>query len=92
MEVIVIGSEAWKALIFEIEETRKLTQAMFDKMSDAVQDRWLSPRDAAEYTGFKQSWIKARSAKIGAFQDGMGLRYKRSDIDKYMQKNSFKAK
>lgn len=92
MEVIVIGSEAWKALIFEIEETRKLIQAMFEKMSEAAQDRWLSPKEAAEYTGFKQAWIKQRSAKIGAFQDGMGLRYKRSDIDKYMKENSFKSK
>ena len=73
MEVIVIGSEAWKALIFEIEETRKLIEAMFEKMSDAAKDRWLSPKEAAEYTGFNQAWIKARSAKIGAFQDGKGL-------------------
>lgn len=92
MEVIVIGSEAWKALIFEIEETRKLMQVMFDTMNDAASDRWLSPKEAAEYVGFKPAWIKARSAKIGASQDGCGLRFKRSDIDKYMQKHSFKSK
>lgn len=92
MEVITVESGAWKSLIADLEETRKLIQAMFDKMSDAAADRWLSPKEAAEYVGFKPAWIKARSHKIGAFKDGCGLRFKRSDIDKYMQKNSFKAK
>lgn len=92
MEVIVISSEAWKVLIFEIMETRKLTQVMFEKMSEAAADRWLTPKEAGEYVGFKQTWIKARSSKIGAFQDGNGLRFKKSDIDAYMEKNSFKAK
>jgi ATP-dependent protease ClpP protease subunit len=92
MELITFEHETFKALVFEIYESRKLTQAMFDKMSDTTQDRWLSPKEAADYTGFNQAWIKARSAKIGAFQDGKGLRFKQSDIDKYMQANSFKAK
>lgn len=92
MDVIVIGSEAWKALIFEIMETRKLVEVMFAKMSDNASDKWLSPKEAAEYVGFKPAWIKARSAKIGASQDGCGLRYKRSNLDKYMESNSFKAK
>lgn len=92
MEVITMESEAWKALIADIEEAKKLTKAMFDKMNDTAQDRWFSPKDAAEYTGFNIAWIKARSAKIGAFQDGKGLRFKKSNVDKYMEKNSFKAK
>lgn len=92
MEVITVESGAWKALIADIEEANKCTRAMFAKMNDAVQDRWLSPEEAAEYVGFKPAWIKARSAKIGAFKDGCGLRFKRSDVDAYMKKNSFKAK
>lgn len=92
MEVIVIESNAFKALVFEIEEAKKLTKAMFDSMNASTQDRWLSPEEAAEYVGFKPAWIKARSAKIGCFKDGCGLRFKRSDIDAYMKANSFKAK
>ncbi len=92
MDVIVISSEAWKALIFEIEEAKRIVKAMFEQMSADSQDKWLSPAQAAEYTGFKQAWIKARAAKIGAFQDGCGLRFLRSDIDAYMKSNSFKSK
>ncbi len=91
MEVITIEHETFKALIFEIEEATKLTKAMFDKMSEASQDRWLSPEEAAQYVGFKPAWVKARASKIGCFKDGCGLRFKRSDIDRYMKENSFRV-
>ena len=92
MEVIVIESAAWKALIFEIEESRKLVKAMFSQMTANSQDKWLSLDEAAKYAGFKPRWIRERSAKIGAFQDGCGLRFKRSDIDAYMLKHYFKQR
>lgn len=92
MEVITFESETFKALVSEIQETKKLMQIVFAKMNDATQDRWLDPKEAADYVGFKPAWIKARSAQIGAFQAGCGLRFKKSDVDAYMKKNSFKAK
>ena len=75
-----------------LEENRKTTAHVLKQLADAKTDNWLSPQDAAEYTGFNQAWIKARSAKIGCFKDGKGLRFKKSNIDRYMTANSFGPK
>lgn len=90
MELITFESEAYKAMLFEITQNHKKTDAIIAQLNARSVDKWLSPTEAAEYTGFTPRWIKERSALIGAFQDGKGLRYKRSNLDKYMEANSFK--
>ena len=88
MEVIVIESEAFKAIMFEVSEGRRVSEAYWRLSTERAEDKWLSPKQAAEYTGFKQAWIVDRKERIGFFQDGNGLRFKKSKLDKYMDANS----
>lgn len=87
MEVIVIESEAYKNLMFKID-------TLFKALTKPVkeEDKWLTMEEVMEYTGFKYSWIMTRRSRIGYFRDGNGLRFKKANIDKYMEANSFKIK
>ena len=90
MEVITIESSTFNAIIHAIEENKKLTERIFQKLEAAKEDKWLSPLEAAEYSGFSKQWINSKAADIGAFKNGTALRFKRSAVDAYMQKHSFK--
>jgi len=80
MDVIVIESPAFKKLMDRLDRIEEATK------KDG--DRWLSMKDAQDYTGFGKDWLNARKEEIGYFQDGCkDIRFYKSNIDKY-----FKAK
>lgn len=86
-KIIVLGAEA-------IEGIEKKLDNILIKMelikSIPDDDHWLSPLEAAKYTGFSKQWINAKAAEIGAFKKGTAIRFKKSNIDIYMDKHSFK--
>jgi len=86
MEVITIESNAYEAMLLEIRKS------IIDTVTKTVSpdDRWLTPKEVAAYVGFTTAWVKERSAIIGASQDSRGLRYKKSDVEKFMQSRYFK--
>lgn len=88
MDVIVIESAAFKAMLHEIE--RKIVDTVTKHVSP--EDRFMTVKEVAEYTRFAPQWVTLRSAEIGAFQKGCGLRFKKSDVDAYMAKHTFKTK
>ena len=90
MEIIAIESTAFQTLISNIEKSRKITEDMFNQLKETKNDRYMDAKEVAVYTGFSTQWVKQRSSDIGAFQDGCGLRYLKSNVDAYMQKHSFK--
>lgn len=75
-----------------LEENKRTTAHVLKQLAEAKTDTWLSPEEAAAHVGFNPRWVKDRADKIGAFQDGKGLRFKKSNLDKYMEANSFGRK
>jgi excisionase family DNA binding protein len=90
MEVITVESECFKMMLFNIEQTRKMVERLTEELKKAKGDYWMTPDQVAEYTGFKYTWIYERRNDIGCFREGKGLRFKKSNVEKYMEENSFK--
>lgn len=87
MELITFESSAFKTLEIKLDFIIKYIQK---SESNRDKDRWLTPKEVAAYVGFTTAWVKERSAIIGASQDSRGLRYKKSDVEKFMQSRYFK--
>ena len=92
MEVITFESEAYKKLIFNIEQNRRDTATAFKLLADAKSDRYMTPLEVQEFTGFGYAWVYERRNHFGCFTDGKGLRFLRSNVEAYMKANTFKLK
>lgn len=88
LSIAITESEAFKRMLYNQEQILKKL-AYIEMIAD--NDRWLSTSEAAKYVGFKEDWVRDRSNQIGAFKDGNGgYRYKKTNLDTYMLKHSFK--
>lgn len=83
MEVIVIESEAFKRLEHLIERAAKASD---DK------DEIFNLEQAGEYIGVTGQWVYARRDRIGYIQEGKILRFRKKNIDKYLDSISIAPK
>lgn len=87
MEGLFFESAAYKEMMYKLDVVFKAVTAPVKET-----DKWMSMEEVVEYTGFSRTWVMHRKNKIGCFSDGKGLRFKKSNVDKYMEANSFKVK
>ena len=87
MEGLFFESSAYKEMMFKLDVVFKLATKPVKE-----EDKWLTMEDVVSYVGFSRTWVMYRKNKIGCFKDGKDLRFKKSNVDKYMDANSFKVK
>ena len=82
-----IESKAYQNFMFKID-------TLFKAFTKPIKEeyKWMSVEDVVNYTGFSKTWVVVLKYKIGCFEDGKDLRFKKANIDKYMESNSFKLK
>ena len=74
----------------DIKELKKAIESL-SKENAELQEEWLSTDEAADFLGVnKKSLERYRNAgKLAYSKDGRKIRYKKSDIIKYLNRNYF---
>lgn len=80
MEVITIEASAWKALHHQLNRIEQI--ASISKQPDEI----FTAEQAAKYLGVEKIWILNRKKQLKAFKEGRVVRFKKSEIDKYIAK------
>lgn len=57
-----------------------------------LKESYMTTQQVLDYTGFAKDWLIARQEDIGYYQDGKEKRFKRADIDEYMNKHRIQRK
>lgn len=84
--LLLIEKKHFDELNFKID-------TLFKKATEKKdEDKWMTMEAVVSYLGFSRTWVMYRKNKIGCFSDGKGLRFKKSNVDRYMEANSFKIK
>lgn len=91
MEVVVIESKAFQTLTSTLEvAVEKITQVIAEnqKLKD---DRWLTVEEAAAHLGFEKQWVLKRKVELNASQEGMSVKFLKSELDAYMKARQLRA-
>lgn len=88
MDVIVIQSEAYNNIMAKIDAVVNLAN---EQAAIPEEDRYMSVDEVCSYVGFGKNWLAERQHVIGYYQDGKDRRFKRKDIDAYMEKHRIKS-
>ena len=89
--VSLIETETLQALIGSVEDLKLTVMSTIAELKDAKKP-YLTGQDLQELTGFSKTWVNDNKQDIGYSIVGGCLRFKRSDVNEYMEKNYFKSK
>ena len=92
MELVTFESQTYQHL----ESMYKDAVAKLEKAADKIQllqdDKLMGVDEAADYIGFGPKWVKERKEAIGFVDFGKDLKFKKSDLDAYIQAHHIKKK
>ena len=81
--ISIVETAVLQTLIERIEELQSV-------VLNQMPDRYLSSKEAAAIIGFSEQWICNNKKYIGFSTIGTSIRFRLSDITKYMEGNYFK--
>ena len=87
----VFETEAVYELISEMRSMRLRIEEMYFELKEAKKP-YLTAKDLQELTGFSKTWINDNKQHIGYSLVGGQLRFKRSDVDAFMETRYYKIK
>lgn len=89
--VTIIETETLNKLISRIDRLENEIMHAIEKMNDSNR-KWLTSREVMIETGFGKTWLNDNKHVIGCSVIGGCLRFKRSDVDAFIEANYFKVK
>jgi excisionase family DNA binding protein len=89
MEVITIESETFKKFQSTLTLALSRIEAILEENAKLKDDRWMNPKQAAEYLGFKAQWVYRRKHELKASQMGTEIRFLKSELDAYMKSSQY---
>jgi hypothetical protein len=92
MEINISLNEELKPIMDFIKKQAKVIEIQHKEILSLKVDRWMSVDEVSAYTGFGPKWVTARKEKFGFFQDGKDIKFKKSNVDAYMKRNSIEPK
>jgi hypothetical protein len=90
-QVAIISNELLEALISKIDSLDAYVNQLKTEL-DAKSKPYLSTQDLMELTGFSSKWVIDNKSKIGFTEIGNQLRFKRKDVEQFMEQNYIKPK
>lgn len=91
-EVLIFDSEVVQDLISKLDYITELHKKATVEIVRLNTSRWMTIEEVAEFTGFGIDWVGARQYEIGYFNQGGGRRFRRADVDTYMQRHFIQTK
>jgi hypothetical protein len=89
--ITLVETETLNQLIGEVRDMKAFVAKAAYELSESKKP-YLSVTEAMQFTGFGKSWVMENKHLIGYSTVGGCLRFKRKDIEAYMEANYFKAK
>jgi predicted DNA-binding transcriptional regulator AlpA len=89
--VSIIETATLEALISEVRDLKDFVAKTASELSDAKKP-YLTAQEVMELTGFSIDWVNDHKQDIGYSNIGRTIRFKRKDVEAYMDQNYFKTK
>ena len=89
--VSIIETKTLEALIYKVESLQQTVIQTISELKDTKKP-YLSAQEVMDITGFGKTWLMANKSDIGYSVVGGCLRFKRKDLEEYMELNYFKNK
>ena len=89
--VSIVNTAVLEALIGKVTNMETTMLNTLAELKDAKKP-YLTAHDLMEITGFGKTWVNDNKQDIGFTTVGGCLRFKRKDVEEYMQQHYFKAK
>lgn len=64
----------------------------FVKETETAKKPWMSLKEVCEYMGKGSTWVDMNKASIGFTKAGGEIRFKRKDVDAYLESRYYKSK
>ena len=87
----IIETEILEELISEIKSLRSTVLETISELKDA-RSPYMTSQEVMEMIKFEKDWLSANKHKIGSSTVGGQLRFKRKDVEAYIEANYFKVK
>lgn len=78
-------------LIEQLQATNRRVEEMAAELKETKKP-WLTAHEVQEMTGFGKTWLNDNKQVIGFSTVGGCLRFKRSDVEDFIEANYFKVK
>jgi len=89
--ITIIETAAFQELLSKIESMTKVIEIVDQELKGALKP-YLTVAEVASLTGFGKSWVMDHKSEIGYSTIGSSLRFKRKDVDEFMEERYFKNK
>jgi hypothetical protein len=89
--ITLVETETLKTLITEVQHMRSVVVTTLTELYEA-KSPYLTVSQAMQITGFGKTWLMANKQDIGYSSVGGCIRFKRKDVEAYMEANYFKSK
>ena len=89
--ISLVETKTLQALIFSVEDMKMTVISTLAELKDTKKP-YLTAQDVMELTGFGKTWVNDNKQDIGFSTVGGCLRFKRTDVEEYMNQNYFKSK
>ena len=90
-EVAIVDNQILNNLISEISGMKSFIEEMKAELKQKTKP-YLTAQELMEITGFGKTWVNDNKHLIGFSSVGGCLRFKRKDVEEFMDQNYFKAK
>jgi hypothetical protein len=89
--VSIIETETLLNLINKVEKLEQTVVGTLASLADSKKP-YLTAHEVMDLTGFGKTWLNDNKQDIGYSMVGGCLRFKRKDLESYMESNYFKTK
>lgn len=87
----VVETETLQALISSVEELKLTVMSTIAELK-SVKEPYMTAQELMEFTKFKKDWVNDNKHLIGFRMVSGQLRFRRSDVIDFMERNNHKAK
>jgi predicted DNA-binding transcriptional regulator AlpA len=87
----IVETATLQALIGEVRDMRMVVVSALSELA-ASKKPYLTVQEVMELTGFSEVWVCNNKQHIGYSNIGRTIRFKRKDVEAYMEANYFKSK
>ena len=89
--ISIIETATLKDLIFQLQDLKQTVSVALSDLKEKSKP-YITSQELMDLTGFGKTWVNDNKALIGFTTVGSHLRFKRKDVEEYIEKNYYKLK
>jgi hypothetical protein len=89
--ISLVETQTMQALIAEVKDMKAVVVTALAELASSKKP-YLTAQEVMEITGFGHNWLHQHKQDIGYSTIGTSIRFKRKDVEAYMEANYFKSK